>query len=1169
MCPEKYAVRQEANSALRFRQGRFALATILSPLRNYALGLTLLGLLFTIRAHGQTARFSASQTTVPSSSLNYPYRVAVDSANNVYISDTQNHRVLRETWSSDGSYTESGVASVGLNTPYGVAVDSSGNVYIADNGNARILKETPSAGGYVETQLTTSSLNYPTGVAVDPLGNIYIVDTGHGRVLKETPSSGSYIETVISSSGLPQAVGIAVDSSGNIFLTDINTMQVIMETPSGGSYTQSIVATSGLNYPYDIAVDANDNLYISDFANNRIVKETLSGGVYTQSVLPTYALRGGLGLALDFSGNLYLADTFGFAIWKLSATGADFGPVNVGSQSGVGYLLYCFAGGAGGTLNLSGTAILTQGAAGLDYSDSRSGNCSTSTSYAAGDTCAIGVYFKPQYPGERLGAAQLLASGNTILATGFASGSGVAPQINFLPGLESVVASSAGMNPQGVAVDASGNIFIADGLNDVVLKINPAGAQSTVANSSGGMAGPADLAVDGSGAVYIADPVNNQILKQTPSPNGYTQTVVANAAINGLNAAYGVAVDGNGNAYIADTRNNRILLETLSSSVYSQIVIPTSGLNLPHGIAVDLRGNIYIADYGNNRVVMETFAGGTYTQSTIGSGLNGPTGVYVDANCNVYIADYNDNRIVKETVSGGGYIQSQIFTSALANPFGVALDGSGNVYISDVGNKRVLKEDFADPPALTFAATNVGSTSTDSPKAATLFNFGNATLAIAVPASGNNPSLSTNSFSIDSASTCPQVSSAGSAGTIAANISCSYAVDFSPAQAGPNNDALVLTDDNLNKISATQAIPLSGSGIVTFRATTITLNANPVSPISFGRSLTLTATLNPFSASGQTTDGESVAFKNGATTLGTGTLNSGVATLSLPSLSAGTYTFTAVYAGDTNFGSSTSSAINFVVSKAVPAITWATPAAIAFGSALSATQLDATTTVAGTFVYSPASGTIPAAGVVTLSVTFTPTDTTDYTNATSTTAISVYDFTISSPGGSSTQKIQPGAAATFPLAVSPVGSAKILNAITFSVSGLPTGAIGTFTPASLSAGSAATIVNLVVQTSSSGSIFLGKPLYGAPISNLPVALTLFSLTLLALLPLRKRLQWAFPRLGAVLFMILILAAGAGLTGCLGISAPGGPGSGSTTQLMVTATSGTIQHSVNLTLVVHK
>ncbi|MGA2346762.1 MAG: hypothetical protein ABSF93_12195, partial [Candidatus Sulfotelmatobacter sp.] len=132
--------------------------------------LLLLGGLAPARAQ-VNVKFFAAQSAVPSGSLSYPYRVAVDASGNVYISDTQGNQILKETL-ANGVYTESVVVSTGLATPYGVAVDGSGDVYIADNGHNRVVKETPSGNSYTQTVVSTTALSYPTGVAVDASGDV-------------------------------------------------------------------------------------------------------------------------------------------------------------------------------------------------------------------------------------------------------------------------------------------------------------------------------------------------------------------------------------------------------------------------------------------------------------------------------------------------------------------------------------------------------------------------------------------------------------------------------------------------------------------------------------------------------------------------------------------------------------------------------------------------------------------------------------------------------------------------------------------------------------------------------------------------------------------------------------------------------------------------------------
>ncbi len=164
-------------------------------------------------------------------------------------------------------------------------------------------------------------------------------------------------------------------------------------------------------------------------------------------------------------------------------------------------------------------------------------------------------------------------------------------------------------------------------------------------------------------------------------------------------------------------------------------------------------------------------------------------------------------------------------------------------------------------------------------------------------------------------------------------------------------------------------------------------------PHVYGQPIVLTATLSPYSSSGYSTNGEPISFYNNGTFLGSGDLSNGVATLSVSSLSAGSYSFSANYAGDERFLASNSSAIPGTVSQATPTISWSAPSAITYGTALSATQLNASSPVAGSLAYSPVAGTVLTAGSQTLSVAFTPTDATDYTAASAQVTLTVNQAT--------------------------------------------------------------------------------------------------------------------------------------------------------------------------------
>ena len=176
---------------------------------------------------------------------------------------------------------------------------------------------------------------------------------------------------------------------------------------------------------------------------------------------------------------------------------------------------------------------------------------------------------------------------------------------------------------------------------------------------------------------------------------------------------------------------------------------------------------------------------------------------------------------------------------------------------------------------------------------------------------------------------------------------------------------------------------------VTQASTTTAVTASLSSPTT-GQTVTFTASVT--AVSGTFDNGGTVTFVDGGVAMGAAGVSGGQATYATFSLAAGTHTITALYGGDTNFGGSMSAGITETVqqgARVTPTITWATPSAITYGTALSATQLNATESVAGTSTYSPVPGAVLAAGTDTLSLTFTPTDTVDYTTATATVSITV------------------------------------------------------------------------------------------------------------------------------------------------------------------------------------
>ncbi len=920
-------------------------------------------------ASAQTAHFDGTQTTV-GSGFQQPFGVAMDGSGNIFVADANLPSVF-EIVAVNGTIPNSptirtlvhGVSN-GLVNPSSVAVDGSGNVYVTEpvyNKVYEILAVSGSIPISPTIRTLASGFNGPFGVAVDTGGNVYVADYYNSAIKEILAVNGSIptSPTIISlGSGFRYPHGVAVDPQGNVYVADWGNSAVKEMIAVNGSIpafpTINIIG-SGFGEPYGVTVDNSGNVFVAD-ADFQGIEEILAVDGSIPPAATVVKFGGGFAtpysVAADNRGSVYVGGSY-TSIPKILLSEGDFGPVNVGVTSSPIPLVFTFSG--SGTLG--STAVLTRGFAGLDFADAGTGDCQPNTYYWFSHSCTINVTFTPKSAGTRYGAAVLMDTSGNVIATGYVQGTGVGPQVNFLPGAQSTI-PAAGVSYTGqVAVDGSGSLYITDSANNRVLKETQAASTYTQSSIGSGFYQPMGIAVDGAGIVYIADTYNNRLVIETPSVGGYLQSVVG----SGLSLPMRVAVDGSGNIYIADYGNQRVVKETLSAGVYTQSVVASSGLNGPSGVAVDGSGNVYIADVFNNRVLKETLSAAGYTESTVqSSSLNNPNGVAVDGNGNIYVSDTGHDRVLKESPSTSGYVESTI-ASGLSLPADVALDGGGNVYISDTSSRLILKVDFADPPSLTFAGTTVGSLSADSPQTVTVENIGNAAMTFPIPSTGNNPSITAN-FTLDSGgdSACPLVGSGSfQPATLAAGASCELPISFAPGSAGALNGSPVLMDNNLNAAApgyTAQSIALSGTGIP---ATPIITWHTPAA-ITYGTALSA-AQLN-------------------ATASVAGTFSYNPAAGTIPP--AGTDTLTVTFTPtDTTDYTSANASVTLTVGKATPTITWTTPTPITYGTALGAAQLNASSPVSGTFLYSPAAGTVLSPGQQTLTVKFTPTDSADYSTA--------------------------------------------------------------------------------------------------------------------------------------------------------------------------------------------
>ena len=639
--------------------------------------------------------------------FNSPSGVAVDSVGNVYVADGGNSTIRKVTPAGvvttlAGSAGNSGSID-GTNStarfynPSGVAVDSAGNVYVADSYNHTIRKVTSagvvttlagSAGNAGSTDGTNSTarFNYPYGVTVDAAGNVYVADYGNHTIRKVTPTG--VVTTLAGSAGnhgsadgtnstarFYYPTDVAVDAAGSVFVGDDGNFTIRKVTPAGvvttlaGSGIQgSTDGTNSMarfNYPYGVAVDAAGNVYVSDSGNYTIRKVTTVGVVTTlagsaltlgsaDGTNSTARFYNPYGVAVDSAGNVYVADSGNHTIRKVTSAG----------------VVTTLAGSAGHAGKANGTGIAAQlnNPSGVVVDSSGNVYVADKGNLTIRKVTSVGV------------VTTLAGSAGHV---GTVNGTGIAAQFN---------------NPSGVAVDSTGNVYVADSGNHTIRKVTSAGVVTTLAGSAGNPGGddgtnstsrfthPSGVAVDGAGNVFVADTYNDTIRKVTPVGTNWVVTTLAGitgfrGGADGTNSTArfgnpsGVVVDSAGNVYVADSGNHTIrkvtpmgVVTTLAGSAgfYGSAngTNNTAQFNYPSGVAVDSAGNVYVADTNNDTIRKVTPVGTNWVVTTIGgiagviggadgfdsdARFSGPTGIAVDSMGILYVADSGNNRLTKGT----------------------------------------------------------------------------------------------------------------------------------------------------------------------------------------------------------------------------------------------------------------------------------------------------------------------------------------------------------------------------------------------------------------------------------------------------------------------------------------------------------------------------------------
>jgi sugar lactone lactonase YvrE len=1020
-------------------------------------------------------------------------------------------------WAIPPAVTFTGVAAIldtestTLNHPKGVIVDNAGNVYIADTAHHQIVKVTPagSASALIITGLVTG-LSAPERLALDGSGNLCIADTGNNRIVVVTAAGAG---TAVDLGGLTLSTpsGVAIDASGNLYIADTGNNRIV-RVPSGGSAAAFSITGLGtaLDAPAGLGVDAAGNLYIADAGNNRIVKVTSggAGSVLSISELGT-SLSVPTSVAVDSFANVFIADLGNNRVVQVTSGGA-------GSVLSTGSLT--FNAPSAVTVDVSGAVYVADTAnsriaqlmtSAVGFGELQVGTA-TGKSYILPFTVSVAA---------TLGSVQALTLGTQSLD--FTLGAGTTcmngttnttcnVEVQFLP-------LASGLRRGGVALFDQSNTLLAVvpiyGTGGSPLAALSPGTASIVGTGGVSLSSPFEAAIDGAGNIYVGNYTGSNVVKI--AAGGGSSSVVSTGAYT-LNEAAGVALDGAGNLYIADYGHNRIVLvkSTGTASVLNITGLGTA-INQPAALAFDSAGNLYIADWGNNRIVKVSPAGTGYVVSTGSYPLSvaGVTGVAVDPSGNVYIADRTANHIVKVAASGAASLVS-IPGLTLTNPQGVAVDGNGNLYIADSGHRRMVQLTAAgtasvvQTPGQTIGTIMYGVLADASGNIYAVDWSNNRVLKVNVAGAALSfANTSIGATSSDSPKTATVTNLGNQALTFSANPS--YTADF------PEN-----TSDSSLCTSSTSLDP--------GEVCDVSMLFTPQSAGSLSASVVITNNhLNGDSATQSVTASGTATKAQASIELASSTnpalVSNNVILTATVSFSAGTPTGSVdYYDGTTLLGSGT----------------------LASGTATCATSSLTSGTHSITAEYAGDSNFLSATSAVLSQV------------------VSDLTFSVTS-GETSSATVSAGGTATYHLAIAPSTGSTFPAAIIFSASGGPTASTITITPQTIAAGTAATNVTMTVHVPATST---GLPRF----SHWAIA-SAFPLVGILMLPLGA--QWKRRSLKQVQFAVLLLIAVGAMGTQLGCGGTTGTTHTAPVQqptnytITVTATSGSVSHSTDLTLTV--
>jgi len=798
----------------------------------------------TIAGVAGSCNYSGDGSPATNYHLCYPQGLGLDTTGDLFIADGNNCRIRKLVLATDTISTFAGTGSCGysgdggpatsaeLNQPAAVAIDSAGDAFIADTNNYRI-REVSHTTGDITTIAGTGTYGFSGdagpatsaeithvyyGIGVNSAGTkVTFADYNNDRIRQFTV--GGTITTIAGSGsggfcgdgGPPLAAcfnlpeGVAVTAAGSVYVTDTNNNRIrlfttsIINTVAGNGLTvptlENGVAPQGVvfNYPFSVLEDPSKDIFVAD-SNNCLVRELVKSSDLVNFFAGTSVcgdtgdggpaidaeLNRTYGLARDTAGNIYIADTQNCIIREVSTAGVI--STFAGTPRSCGY--------------------------------SGDGGPATSAQLSS----PYGVYADAKgniYIADTSNQRIRKVSGGTI--TTFA-GNGV---YGFLGDGDPAITAEL-RNPYGVSGDGAGNVYIADTANCRIREVGAAtGVINTVAgdgtcNFSGdgpaienSLSSPNGVRSDTNGNLFISD-TNNQILRWVDLSGNMT-TFAGTPDAAGLSGDGGVAtsaelyypsaidIDASGNFLVADQYNFRIRAITafaglsVSNTSLSFGTVPIGSTGTPETVTLSAVGPLTISN------ILVTGAGYTEYDDCGSSLANGST-------CTVAIyftPTTAGSHTGTLTIEDNGYFGD--FTT-------VSLSGTGSAITVTGG-------------PLNFG--NQGVKTTSAPKTVTVTNDGTAAVTF------GTITVNDSDFAISS-TTCP-----ASGSTLAGKASCTVKVTFTPASTGAKKGALIIKNSDP---SSPQFVGLTGTGTstVSLSPASVTFGTEPVGVTSGLSKITLT-----------------------------------------------------------------------------------------------------------------------------------------------------------------------------------------------------------------------------------------------------------------------------------------------------------------------------------------